>query len=217
MYMTYLAKAISVKQGLPIITDLEQTFSLSSSSFKEPDFCYDYREEFSSKLGNILIAHYIPRDIEDIPIERLLDLRERCAAERVRFVDHILSLCKSISKIESQATLEDALRHHGLLLIDQTKALKDAFDSNKIDTVKRFLGISVAVTLPMLESYIPINSKELGIGLLFGLAFSANMVKKEKNQLQASPLSYLLSVNSELSSERMLRRISDRISGIRKC
>ena len=43
-----------------------------------------------------------------------------------------------------------------------------------------------------------------------------NSVKKEKNQLRQKPLSYLLSINSELSGDGLLRSINDGIKGIRK-
>ncbi len=216
MYMSYLAKIISNQKSLPVVTDIEQFFSVSSSF--EPKVFRDYDAEFEYKLGNLLIASFLPKDINRVPFDKLIDLREKYSAERTAFFNTISEMCQNIPDIDNESALKDALNHYSASLIDQTRQLKSAFESNKIETVTKFMSISVPSILASLSSYIPVEYKPFGIGagLLFGLASSINSVKKEKNQLRQKPLSYLLSINSELSGDGLLRSINDGIKGIRK-
>ena len=216
IYMSYLAKVISNERSLPVVTDIEQFFSVSSSF--EPKVFRDYDAEFEYKLGNLLIASFLPKDINTVPFDKLIDLREKYSAERTAYFNTISELCQNIPEIDNESALKDALNHYSTSLIDQTTQLKSAFEANKIETVTKFMSISMPSALVSLSSYVPVEYKPLGIGagLLFGLASSINSVKKERNQLRQKPLSYLLSINSELSGDGLLRKINDGIRGIRK-
>lgn len=215
IYMTYLAKVISKEKSLPVVTDMEQFFS-ASTSFESKVF-RDYNAEFEYKLGNLLVASFIPKDINRVPFEKLIEIREKYSAERIAFFNIIAEVCKKIPSIDNEAALKDALNHYKSSLMEQTKQLKKAFEANKIETTAKFLSISVPSTIVSLTSYIPVEYKPLGIGagILFGLATSANAAIKERNQLREKPLSYLLSINSELSGEGLLQKINDGIMGIR--
>ncbi len=216
IYMSYLAKVISNEKSLPIVTDIEQFFSISSSF--EPKVFRDYNAEFEYKLGNLLIASFLPKDINTVPFDKLIDLREKYSAERNSYFNTISELCQNIPKIDNETALKDALNHYSTSLIDQTKQLKSVFEANKIETLTKFISISVPSALVSMTSYVPVEYKSLGIGagLLFGLASSINSVKKERSQLRQKPLSYLLSINSELSGGGLFRRINDGIRGVRK-
>jgi hypothetical protein len=214
IYMSYLAKVISKDRSLPIVTDVEQFFSVSS--YFEPKIFQDYNSKFEYRLGNLLIASFLPKDINRIPFDKLIDIREKYSAERTAFFNTILELCQNIPNIDNESALKDALNHYSKILINQTEQLKLAFEANGIDTVKKFLNISVPSTLVSLSSYIPVEYKPLGIGigLLFGLVSTLNSVKKERNTLRQKPLSYLLSINSELSGDGLLKRLNDSIRGV---
>ena len=216
IYMSYLAKVISKDKSLPVVTDIEQFYSASSSF--EPKVFRDYNAEFEYKLGNLLIASFVPKDINSVPFDKLVDIRKKYSSERTAYFNTISELCQNLPTIDNESALTDALNHYSTSLIDQATQLKSAFEANKIETVTTFLSISVPSTLVSLSSYIPVEYKPLGIGagLLFGLASSLNAVKKERNQLRQKPLSYLLSINSELSGDGLLRRINDGIRGIRR-
>lgn len=213
IYMSYLAKVISQDKSLPIVTDVEQFFSVSSSF--EPKIFQDYNSQFEYRLGNLLIASFLPKDINKIPFDKLIDIRKNYSAERNAFFNTIVELCQNIPNIDNKSALEDALNHYSKILINQTKQLKLAFEANKIETVAKFLNISVPSTLVSLSAYIPVEYKPLGIGvgLLFGLVSTLNSIKKEKNTLRQKPLSYLLSINSELSGDGLLKRLDDSIKG----
>ncbi len=216
IYMSYLAKVISKEKSLPIVTDTEQFFS--TSTFFDSKVFRDYNAEFEYKLGNLLIASFVPKDINRVPFDKLIEIREKYSAERNAFFNTIVELCQNIPTIDNESALKDALNHYKTSLIDQTKQLKKAFEANKIETAAKFLSISVPSTIVSLTSYIPVEYKPLGIGagILFGLATSINTALKERNQLREKPLSYLLSINSELTGDDFLKKINDGIMGIRQ-
>ncbi|MCP5458721.1 MAG: hypothetical protein H6971_03695 [Gammaproteobacteria bacterium] len=216
LYMSYLAKTISKQESLPIVTDIEQFFAASSSfEFK---IYRDYHAEFEYKLGNIVVASFLPKDINSIPFDKLIEIREKYSDERNAYFNTISELCQSIPEVDTESALQDALNHYSKTLITQTNDLKSSFETNRVETVVKFVSISVPTSLVSLNSFVPVKYQSLGIGagILFGLAASINSVKKEKKQLRENPLSYLLSVNSELSGDGLLRRITDSANGIRR-
>jgi len=122
IYMSYLAKVISKDRSLPIVTDVEEFFATSSSF--EPKIFRDYNAEFEYKLGNILIASFIPKDINRVPFDKLIDIREKYSSERTEFFNTISALCQNIPTIDNESALTDALNHYSTALIDQTTKLK---------------------------------------------------------------------------------------------
>ena len=216
MYMTCLARVISKEKTLPIVTDVDHYYS--AASFLKWNMYQNYNAEFEYKLGHLLIASFLPKDINTVPFDKLIEIREKYSTERIAFFNTIANLCQNIPSIKNKSALKDALHHYGDSLIDQTVQLKSAFEANKIETVTKFMSISVPSALVSLSSFIPIDYKPLGIGagLLFGLASSINSTKKEINKLRRQPLSYLLSIKSELSGDHLLRRIIDGAKGIRR-
>ncbi len=216
IYMTYLAKSISIEKSLPIVTDVEHFYS--ASEFFEKDFVRDYNAEFEYSLGNLLIATFVPKDINSVPFDKLIELRSKYSAERIAFFNIVSDLCQKIQSIDTKSALEDALNHYSTDLINQTKELKSCYENNKIETITKFLNISVPTTLVSMTNLIPVEFKALGIGagLLFGLASYFASIKKAKLQLQKKPLSYLLNIHSELSGENIFRKINDTAKGLRR-
>lgn len=216
IYMTYLAKSISKEKTIPIVTDIEQFYS--ASILFEPKLFRDYQSEFEYKLGNLLIGYFLPKDINSVPFDKLIEIRKKYSAERINFFNMISELCRTLPTIDNESALKDALDHYKESLIKQTQELKDIYESFKIETVCKFLNISVPSTLVSFSDIIPIPYKHLGIGagIIFGLVSAVASVKKEKKQLQERPLSYLLNVSSELSGKDIFRKINDTVKGLRK-
>lgn len=216
LYMTFLAKSISDKRSLPLVTDTEEFFSASTAFNLADD--RNYGEEFKYKIGNLLISSVVPKNINSITIDKILEIREKYSEERINFFNSITELSQNIPDIDNELVLLEALRHYESTLKNQTLQLKSAYDINKIETITKFLSISVPSILVSLSSYIPVQYQSVGVGagLLFGVSSSLAGIKKERDQLRQKPLSYLLSINSELSGDNLLRKINDGIRGIRR-
>jgi len=216
LYMAHLAKSISKKKTLPIVTDVEHSFS-ASIQFEEK-INSDYKNQFEYRLGNLLIEAIVPKRINDVPLDKIIDIRENYSAERTAFFNEISNLTNSIPDIDNASSLKDALNHYSRLILKETKHLEKLYETHKIETVNKFLSISVPTTIASLSELIPDIAKPIVTtgGVIFGIISSANSVKKEKLELQANPKSYLLNLKSELSGSNMFSKINDNIKGIRK-
>ncbi|MCF8383728.1 MAG: DUF6236 family protein [Chlorobium sp.] len=216
LYMTFLAKSISKKKTLPIVTDVEQSFSAAIQF--ETKINSDYKNEFEYRLGNLLIETVVPNKINAVPLDKIIDIRENYSHERIAFFNEVSNLANSLPDIDNPSALNDAVNQHSKLILNETKKLEKLYDTHKIETVNKFLSISIPTTVASLSDYVPDIAKPFFAagGVIFGLVSSANAVKKEKLELQANPKSYLLNLKSELSGDNMFSKINDSIKGIRR-
>ena len=216
LYMTYFAKSISKNKSLPIVTDVEQSFS--ASLYFESPINSDYNNQFEYKLGNLLIETIVPKNINDVPLDKILDIRRKYDGERTAFFNEVSNLSNSIIGLDSGSALKDALNHHSKIILRETKHLEQLYNTHKIETASKFLSISLPTTIASLTEYVPNEAKPFVMagGLIFGLVLGANAVKKEKLELKENPKSYLLNLKSELSGGDIFNRVNDTVKGIRK-
>ncbi|MXN92775.1 hypothetical protein GR160_16220 [Flavobacterium sp. Sd200] len=216
LYMTYFAKSISKNKSLPIVTDVEQSFSASLCF--EASVNSDYNKQFEYKLGNLLIETIVPKSINDVPLDKILDIRKKYEDERTSFFHEISNVSDSIIEINNESALKDAINFHSKLILKETKNLEKLYNAHKIETVNKFLSISLPTTLASSSEYVPDWAKPIVTtgGIIFGLVSAASTVKKEKLELKENPKSYLLNLKSELSGGDIFDKINDTIKGVRK-
>lgn len=216
LYMTYFAKSISKNNSLPIVTDIELSFSVSI--YFESPINSDYNNQFEYKLGNLLIETIVPKNINNVSLDKILEIRRKYDGERVAFFNEISNLSNAIIGLDNANSLNDALHHHSKLILNETKNLEKLYNAHKIETINKFLTISMPTAIASFSDYIPDNGKPFlaAGGILFGLLSAANSVKKEKLELKNNPKSYLLNLKSELSGGDIIDKINDTVRGIRK-
>lgn len=216
LYMTYFAKVLSERMTLPIVTDVEPSFTAAIQF--ESGINSDYKGQFEYRLGNLLIETVVPKKINDVPLDQIMFLRDKYALERAAFFNEVANLTNSIPDIDNESALSDALHLHSKLILKETKSLEELYNTHKIETVNKFLSISVPTTIASLSGHVPGVAKPFVVagGVIFGLVSSANAVKKEKLELKANPKSYLLNLKSELSGGDLFSKINDSIKGTRK-
>ena len=216
LYMTYFAKSISMHNSLPIVTDVEQSFS--AAMHFESKVNSDYRSQYEYRLGNLLIQTVVPKNINDVPLDKLLEIRRKYDEERTAFFNEVSALSNSISAVDNGNALTDALNHHSKLIIKETNNLEKLYNGQRIETVNKFLSISLPSTVASMSEFVPNPIKPFlaAGGIMFGLVSAANAVKKEKLELQANPKSYLLNLKSELRADDIFSKLNDNVIGIRK-
>lgn len=216
LYMTYFAKSISKNNSLPIVTDIELSFS--ASIYFESPINSDYNNQFEYKLGNLLIKTIVPKNINNVSIDKILEIRRKYDGERTAFFNEISNLSNTIIGLDNANSLNDALHHHSKLILNETKNLEKLYNAHKIETINKFLTISLPTAVASFSDYIPDNGKPFVAagGILFGLLSAANSVRKEKLELKNNPKSYLLNLKSELSGGDIFDKINDTVRGIRK-
>ena len=130
LYMTYFAKSISMHNSLPIVTDVEQSFS--AAMHFESKVNSDYRSQFEYRLGNLLIQTVVPKNINDVPLDKLLEIRRKYDEERTAFFNEVSALSNSISAVDNGNALTDALNHHSKLIIKETNNLEKLYNGQRI-------------------------------------------------------------------------------------
>lgn len=216
LYMTYFAKSISKNNSLPIVTDIDLSFSASICF--ESSINSDYNNQFEYKLGNLLIETIVPKNINNVSLDRILEIRRKYDGERTAFFNEISTLSDTVIGIDNANSLNDALHHHSKLILNETRNLEKLYNAHKIETINKFLTISLPTTISSFSDYIPDNGKPFVVagGIIFGLLSAANSVRKEKLELKNNPKSYLLNLKSELSGGDIIDRINDTVRGVRK-
>ncbi len=211
-YMTYLANSISYKKSLPIVTDNENYYS-QSNFFKLNPKC-NCNSELECRLGNLLITTYIPKDINSITFDQLIDFRKKYDDQRMEFFNLVNDLCKNIPKIDNANAMEDALNHYGQLLMKRTVDLKKQYTSSSIDAVCRYVSISIPTLLLNVSDAIPVEYKPIvtGAGLVFSLFRNINRSNMRIRELESNALSYMLHINRELPHNEILENYNNDIS-----
>lgn len=214
LYMTYLASSIGENTSRPTVTDSGTCFT--ASSILRRDIERRDNEEFECGLGNLLIASYAPKDMNAVTVDRLIEFRKKYESYRLAFFDSIATICHEIPKVENKDQLKDALQHHGKSLRIQTDDLRKQFEDMRIEPVLRFIVISLPTACTTLIEYVPDTFDPLIVGgaILLGFASATQSFKKDRRSLQDNPLSYLLSLQSELDARGFFRKVRENVQGI---
>lgn len=215
-YMSCLAKTISRKASMSIVTDVGESFILSSN-YGDSDLDYS-RGQLASTLGNLLISAYIPKDINRLPIEKLIDFRRKYSSARFDYYEYVSSICKDMPKVDSQEALKDAMHHYASGLKGKCEELKRCYNDSSIETVKTFLAIAIPTKIVTSFKYFSEDIKALGygIGIGFGVMGAMGKVRKERRALRKEPLSYLLNLEAEMAANNLFDRVSGFLSGVRR-
>jgi hypothetical protein len=167
--------------------------------------------EVEADLATLAIQSLVPKEVDSIPVERFIELRERRTAELQAFRAHIHERVSSMTWLQgvtSRAELQARLEVEAEALERQQDSLRDSLRSQGVDVVQSALNVSVAAPALFTSAEKmfnvtpsdPIIAGALGLG---ALAFSLlpifrDAAKKRGAAVQGSPAAYLLSVEKEL-------------------
>jgi hypothetical protein len=170
------------------------------------------RREVEGVTAYTAIQTVLPKDLDRLPVERILEFREKYPGERAVFQDYIANFLKPrewLADIQDPTVLDKRLQE------EYKRDLKPKLDDFRgklrdvnIDTV---LGVlAVQITLP---SFIALGAPLLGIavnpaaGLLAGAALVAIPVlrdrRKRVGELRSSPVAYLLRIEENLQPRQL--------------
>lgn len=201
-YMTHLAKVISIVNSIPIVTDkVENITPIEVDTFR-------YREEFKEQLGYLLIDSVVPKNINNVTIEQLINIRLKYDDQRIAFFDEVNNLSRLLPTIDNKSMLKDALHYYNKLLIKQTKELKKVFNLNGIESIVKPVALSMGVGIAT-DYMIPSENKLWGAsaGLLYGVVTAYTDIRKRQIETEKDSMAYLLNVQSELDKESLFKTI----------
>jgi len=204
LYMTYLAKSISERNNLQLLSDSSAAWT-GSTYFHFNGNIEDFpSDNLLQQLITLVIRDFIPSNILDIKPEELLKFRRKYKDERCRFLSAVKKGAKQISDCDDPTVIQDHIED---MKKEIETALNDYRKSLKILNIVGLTGIK-SLSFPVLTNILTkitgndldpttlvvLSTMGIGLGLVSGLS---NLRHKRKNLLRESDYSYLLHLNRE--------------------
>jgi hemerythrin-like domain-containing protein len=202
-YMFYLANAVAASRSLDLLSDSADywtvgTFFASAANFTDAV----YSETAEAYLATLAVEDLLPRDFDEVPIEKVLRFRAEHDQERVLFQEALKELRQQVSRCNSK-------QHAQYIVVDFVKHVERARDQyrdsmgflrktdiNTLLTVGLPVGMGF-LSLPTVPAGDPYSALRIGAGLLFGVVSSLasrSLIPKER-----SVSSYLVSTEAMAS------------------
>ncbi|TKK78981.1 hypothetical protein FDA94_36295 [Herbidospora galbida] len=175
-------------------------------------------EERRTLLLDLAITAAYPRDLRDLPVHRIIDFRERYAAERVRFrraLDSLIEEARHLDGIAEPQILADHLRVcYETQVAPAVRELDKAMRGLRIDTVLGTINVQAAAPAAVTGSLALMALQPsataavvLGAGgLAIGVWASARSARRQRGAtLAASPYSYLFHLHHDLAPSAVVR------------
>ena len=215
-YMTYLARSISSANGMAVVTDLSSAYCDSVAFAGGPS--RSNADQFEQGFGHILIGHFTPKRINDVPLSRLLEIREKYTAERQKFFLTIHELAEKLKSVSNRAEFDAALAAYSKQVTEDAEQLGKIYRGNHIDVVTKMIAVSVPTALTSMAKGLPDQYKPLPIaaGVILGAVTAIRSIQRDRSEMKKQPLSYLLHLQAELEDANAFRRAMHRIGGLMK-
>jgi len=208
LYMTCLANKMAEERGLPIVTD-DPVYQPLIRGFQHYSYRWRPRKDTSHALASLVIQTAVPKNIKSVSIQKIVRFRKKHDDERHRFYDAIGKLAKDIPNINEPDAFRDCLNHHKKSIDEATKDLKLSLVDVGIGCVTGLVGLSLPSWASGLAQMEPNLGIQMASGALFCMAVGVviteglNVYKSKRR----SPWSYVLSLERDLASDGLIRRL----------
>lgn len=207
LYMTYLAKKVSEKNNLNIITD--STAAWTATTFYEYDgLIEDFpQEQLPAQLASIIIRDYIPQNLAEISPKKILAFREKRKYERQNFVRSIQDAAKRIAECEDPAIIKDLIEDLKEDIENSVAEYKKSADVLKVTGWAGIKSLCFPVITPIIQQLYPISDIGLNVlsatGLALGLVCGIYELKEKQRKLSlGSSFSYLSHLDRQWTNRK---------------
>jgi hypothetical protein len=178
-------------------------------------------EEIEVNMATIALESVLPRQIADVPTEKIIAFRNQHAAQRAAFQEHLQKMLAEVGGLQ-KITDRDALRAqleavHEKQVKPQIEEYKKRLKAIGIDTVMGALSVRVALpglvtSMATLAGLAPINPiLAVGGALAFSVLPVIRDKRKEARDLQRSfPEAYLMNVEEGLGAPKLTEWVAQR-------
>jgi len=198
MYMSRLANCIATRKSLPVVSDDPNFQTIVREAQKERIIS----EDIGETLASMVIQSVVPKNIGRIPVNKIIEFRNKYKDERHQFYININDLVKDLYKIEDEQSLKDALHFRKSHIDRATKDIEGIFTSLKIDSTLVIMALSVpsfASGLGWVVAGAGVVAIAAGKLALKGIEYG----KTKRN----SPYSYVLTLKNQLDKETLAESI----------
>jgi hypothetical protein len=201
---TFGIEKVANALGFSPVTD-DPVFNAIAMYFEHERITQDPRKLTESD-GHAIAQLVIPtpslQAIAELPIERLLEIRRKCAAQRYHFREQVQSHLAAIAELPTPQAMEESLRAFQHETCDDFEAAREAVRETKARERWALLGISGPASLAagagVAAAASPLVGSIEGIGALaFGLT---SWFMQKRAGTGASANHYLLALDAAVTS-----------------
>jgi hypothetical protein len=176
--------------------------------------------DLSKSLGMLAIEAVVPKDLDQVPIDRIINVRKNHGEEFDAFRTHIDELAAglaSVNNIQNPEVAQAILQQeYETKLGPELDHLRSVLSSSKLDTARAVLNVQTA--LPTLVASaaalagITIHPAiAFGGGAAFGILPMLGAYRQRTNELTSgSPVAYLLRVEKEMQPPTLIQQLTER-------
>lgn len=202
LYMTYLAKHVSEKNGLSLVTDVAPAWT-GATYFKFDGQVEDWpREELPLALAALVVRDFVPTNILNLAPEALLSFREKRRDERRRFVTAVQSAAKALANCHDATVARDVYEGMKRDISTSMDDYRGAMDLLKVEGWTGMKTIVFPVTTGVIGKLVSLEPTQLAVLATTGLALGvvsglASMKQKGKRLSKEHDYSYLVNLRRE--------------------
>jgi hypothetical protein len=229
IYMTALAEHMTTGRGWYPITD-EALDQLAVSGFSMERLSralldnehlvgnVPTKQEMRVALANLCLETVIPKDVGNVPVERIIKLRKEHQAELVAFQDYLAAFrteANKLTEVTDRAAFAEHLKFHYTKTMEPSlKEVRKAFKLMKVESATSIVNVNFAlpamVTTVATALGLAVNPIVGGIGAFaFGVV---PIIQKRQDEAQAAlkkPGAWLLRVEEGLKPENFMSWVRD--------
>ena len=169
------------------------------------------------QVGLLALNFVIPSDLENVPISKIVRLRQRYFADFDAFYDQVTNLAHSLDNELTEIADEDVL----VAYIANEVERRFRRPLAELQGAMRGMGVGTLVTALTTKFELPTSAAILGgalsrnpvivagAALAFGAGALVRSYQQTRHQVSPSAASYLWRVDQAVNSDTLLRRITD--------
>jgi hypothetical protein len=234
VYMTALADIMAQNRQLSPLTDGVTshlavagltTPRLAAILLDEPAIArrQPQEAEVAAWMAGIAFSYVLPASIESVPVQQIIEFRERYPEERATFQSYITSLVLELEGLD-EIEDRDAIRHHlevthEKLIAPRLNELERKLRLSHIDTMYSVVNVQTtappafAAALGMTGLADPLVLT--GVGLAVGLWGVLRKATAHRSELAtSSPVSYLYRARRDLDPGKVAKEMIDRTANL---
>ncbi|MGW2404401.1 DUF6236 family protein [Streptomyces sp. NPDC001739] len=177
-------------------------------------------DERAALLVNLSVAAVLPRDLDAIAVDRIIQFRHRYAGERARFRDAVDSMVTEAAQLD-RVTEREVLLDHLQMRFDTRirpalEDLQQAMRGQRIETAWGAINVQAAAP-PVMTSALAVlatqpsiaQSAAIGLGgFAIGVSAAALQHRRRREEaLGASPMAYLHQLQTGLAPLSLTERV----------
>jgi len=200
LYLMYLSARMA--DGRPLTTDNAHYQKLLYSRQRLPEANPGARDDLFM-LASASFESALPDDLEDIPLNTLLDFRDKHGAVRATFQAEIAKLAARMSGARDEHELHNTLTTHAEIIAREESLLKDKLSFSFANFFNAVFSVSIPAYIVPVVTGNPLLLATAGAAVI-SLASYKYMLDRRITEF-SSPYAYLLAVDRLVSRDKVAR------------